>query len=594
MRKLFFLLLLATLFGVVLAGGGYLLLRQQAPAWGSAKILTLTLDAPLEEQALEPTLPFFGSEQPASMSLLYRGLLAARTDPAVRGVALHIHDAAFGLAKAQELRRQIAELDRAGKPVRCYLETAGEGGNGTLEYYLASACTSISLAPAGEINLLGLYADSPFLRGGLDKLRIEPSFLTAGEFKSAGEIFTEVRHSPAARVALDALLDGFYGQIVEGIASGREQDAATVRDWVAAAPLSATKALELGLVDELAYPDEFSDSLEKPAEGEEDAPELADFLAYARRESGRLPGGKRLAILYAQGAIVRGGGGSDPFASEMLLGSADIAAELRDLAEDEGVVAVVLRVDSPGGSALASDLILREVERLREIKPVVVSMSDVAASGGYYIAARATSIVAEPATITGSIGVVTGKLATGRFQEELLGITHDPLQRGANADLYSPLKPYDERQTALMRGRVNEIYGRFLDHVAAGRELDRAAVEAVAGGRVWTGTDAKAVGLVDELGGLDRAVELAREAAGVPAADKLPLVYLPKAPSFLELLSRDGGSGLGSRLVTALSDRLEARLEARLRERYGALAALRRPRLELELDAGWLQLARSL
>lgn len=592
MRKLFFLLLLATLFGVVLAGGGYLLLRHQAPAWGSAKILTLTLDAPLEEQALEPTLPFVGDEQPASMSLLYRGFLAARTDPAVHGVALHIHDAAFGLAKAQELRRQISELDRAGKPVRCYLETVGEGGNGTLEYYLASACSSISLAPAGEINLLGLYADSPFLRGGLDKLRIEPSFLTAGEFKSAGEIFTEVRHSPAARVALDALLDGFYAQIVDGIASGREQDAATVRDWVAAAPLSAAKALELGLVDELAYPDEFSDSLEKSEDDE--SVELTDFLAYARRGAGRLPGGKRVAVLFAQGAIVRGGGGSDPFAGEMFLGSADMATELRNLADDESVVAVVLRVDSPGGSALASDLILREVERLRENKPVVVSMSDVAASGGYYIAARATSIVAEPATITGSIGVVTGKLATGRFQEELLGITHDPLQRGPNADLYSALRPFDERQTALMRGRVNEIYGRFLDHVAAGRKLDRAAVEAVAGGRVWTGSDAKAVGLVDELGGLDRAIELAREAAGIPVTDKLPLVYLPKAPSFLDLLSRNGGSGLGTRIVAALGDRLDSRLEARLRERYGALAALSRPQLELELDAGWLEIGRSL
>ena len=589
MRRLFFLLLLATLLGVVLAGAGYLLLQQRAPRWGSAKVLTLTLDAPLDEQALAPTLPFLGGEERASLALLYRGFLAARTDPTVVGVALYIQDAAFGLAKAQELRRQISELDRAGKPVRCYLETAGEGGNGTLEYYLASACTSIALAPAGEINLLGLYADSPFLRGGLDKLRIQPSFLTAGEFKSAGEIFTEVRHSPAAKVALDALLDSFFGQIVDGIASARKSDATTVRAWIDAAPLSAAAALEKGLVDELAYPDEFRAGLDKLGDGDA---EKVDFLDYARRSAGRLPGGKRVAILFAQGAIVRGGGGSDPFGSENVLGSADMARELRDLADDDSVVAVVLRIDSPGGSALASDLILREVEQLREKKPVVVSMSDVAASGGYYIAARATRIVAEPATITGSIGVVTGKLATGRFQEELLGVTHDPLQRGASADLYSTLKPFDERQTAQLRQRVDEIYGRFLDHVAAGRKLTRSAVEAVAAGRVWTGADALAVGLVDELGGLDRAVAIAREAAKLPETEKLPLVFLPKAPSFLELFSSHGSTGLEERLFAVAADRLEARLQARLG--VGLSARPPRPQLELELDAPWQALAHGL
>jgi protease-4 len=211
MRRLFFFLLLATLLGLVVAGGGYLLLRGDKPGWGSDKVLLLNLDRPLREQALEPALPFVDAGEQASVALLYRGFLAARTDPSVVALGLYIQDASFGLAKAQEFRRQIRELDQAGKPVHCYLETAGEGGNGTLEYYIASACTSVALAPAGEINLLGLFADGLFLRGGLEKLRIEPSFLTAGEFKSAAEIFTEVRHSPAAKVALGALLDSFFG-----------------------------------------------------------------------------------------------------------------------------------------------------------------------------------------------------------------------------------------------------------------------------------------------------------------------------------------------------------------------------------------------
>ena len=597
MRRLFFLLLLVTLVGLVVAGGSYLLLqRAEAPGWGSDKILTLTLDRPLREQALEPTLPFLDAEEQASLALLYRGFLAARTDPSVVGVALYIQDASFGLAKAQEFRRQIAELDKAGKPVHCFLETAGEGGNGTLEYYLASACTSLALAPAGEINLLGLYADGLFLRGGLEKLRIEPSFLTAGEFKSAAEIFTEVRHSPAAKVALDALLDSFFNQIVDGIAAARERDAETVRAWVDAAPVSSAEALEKGLVDELAYPDEFRDSLDEIGDGAGEDAERVDFLDYARGVSRHFAGGKRIAVLFAQGAIVRGGSGRDSFASESFLGSDDMAGELRALADDDSVVAVVLRIDSPGGSALASDLILREVEQLRARKPVVASMSDVAASGGYYIAARATRIVAEPATITGSIGVVTGKLATGRFQEELLGITHDPLQRGANADLYSGLKPFDERQTAVLRRRVNEIYGRFLDHVAEGRKLSRTAVEAVAEGRVWTGADALAVGLVDELGGIDRAIALAREQAEVPESDRLPLVFLPKPPSFWELFSTDSGPGLEARLLALVEARLSGELAGRLGARYGAALPppVPRPRLELEIDGGWQALAQGL
>lgn len=577
MRRLFFLLILVLLLGTLVAGAGYLLAQRPSASRGGAKVLILTLDAPLQEQALEPTLPFLRSEERISLALLYRGFLAARTDPSVVGVALEIRDAAFGLAKAQELRRQIAALNRAGKPVRCYLETAGEGGNGTLEYYLASSCDAIALAPAGEVNLLGLFADSPFLRGGLEKLRIEPSFLTAGEFKSAAEIFTQVRHSPAAKVALDALLDGFFAQIVGDIAAARERDPATVRSWVDAAPLSAKDALDKGLVDELAYPDEFRADLEKLGGGEA---RRVDFLDYARAATARVPGGKRIVILFAQGAIVRGDGGSDPFASEVLLGSTDMASELRALAEDDSVVAVVLRIDSPGGSALASDLILREVEQLRAKKPVVVSMSDVAASGGYYIAARATRIVAEPATLTGSIGVVTGKLATGRFQEELLGITHDPLQRGTNADLYSSLKPFDERQAALLRRRVSDIYDRFLDHVAAGRKLTRGAVESVAAGRVWTGTDALAVGLVDELGGLDRALAVAREAASVPESENLALVYRPKPPSLWDFFDSHREPTLEARLLRFVGARLSTRLP--------------RPQLELELDSAWQQLAHGL
>ena len=538
MRRLALFLLVFTLLGALLAGLGYWLLDRPLAALGSQRLLTLRLDAPLAEHELQGGLPFPGGEPPLSLSLAYRGLLAARIDARITGLAIYLQDASFGLAKAQELRRQLAALRDAGKSVDCYLETAGEGSNGTLEYYLASACVTISLAPAGEINLLGLLADAPFLRGSLDKLKIEPSFLTAGAFKSAGEMFTESRHSPAALQALDALLDGFFGQLVRDLAASRGKEEAVVRSWVDRAPLSAAEALALGLVDKLEFPDEFRARLEE-AHGTHQV-SLAD---YARASDRHAPAAKRVAVLYALGAILRGGSGSSPFSGEVVLGATDFSRRLIELGEDDSIVAVVLRVDSPGGSALASDLILREVERLKARKPVVVSMSDVAASGGYYIAAKATKIVAEEATITGSIGVVSGKLATGRFQEELLGITHDPLRRGASAELYSTLRPFDERQLAVMRRRIDEIYARFLDHVAAGRGLDRSTVETLAGGRVWTGADAKARGLVDEIGGLDRAIALAREAAGIAPTETVSLAFFPKPVSFWDWLRqrpRDG------------------------------------------------------
>jgi protease-4 len=567
-------LVLFTLLGALVAGLGYLWLERRPAPLGGQKLLTLKLDAPLLEYEIEPALPLPGVEPPLTLALAWRGFEAARRDPQVLGLALYVEDAAFGLAKAQELRRQMLALRDAGKEVPCYLETAGEGGNGTLEYYLASACSSISLAPAGEINLLGFYADSPFLRGGLDKLKIEPSFLTAGRFKSAAEIFTEERHSPPAREALGALLDGLFAQIVRDVAAARERPEDEVRAWIDRAPLSSAEALAAGLVDRLEFPDEFRERARELGAGARQI-SLAD---YARAAERRGSSGPKIAVVFALGAILRGGGGVEPFSEQALLGAADLSRVLDEIAEDGAIEAVVLRVNSPGGSALASDLILRAVEKLKEKKPVVVSMSDVAASGGYYIATKATKIVAEEATFTGSIGVVSGKLATGRFQEELLGVTHDPLARGANAALYSTLAPFDERETEILRRRIDEIYERFVGHVATGRGLDREAVAAVAGGRVWTGEDAKAKNLVDEVGGFDRALALAREAAGIAPDARVGLDFYPRPESFWRWLSDQRNGRLDARATAAL-----------LRE---ALVGVPRPRFELELDPVYARLAR--
>jgi protease-4 len=552
---------LAASAGILLGSGGRTLGRART-------VLAWRLSGPVVERAPAAPLPLPGYEPPASVAGVYRAFRQARGDDAVRGVALYIEETRFGLAKAQEFRRQLQAMRAAGKFATCYLETAGEGTNGTLAYYLATGCDRIALAPAGELNLLGLYADAFFLRGTLDKLKIEPAIQAVGRHKSAGEMLTEREHSPPAEEAIAAVLDSEYEQVVAGIAEARHLTPEAVRRLIDEAPLDAEQALAARLVDGLAYPDEFRDSLEELAGGE---PRLVPIEDYGRRGAGA---GRRIAVVFAQGTILRGDGGIQPWTDEVFLGSNDLAEVLDGLAEDDGIAAVVLRVDSPGGSALASDLILRQVERVAAAKPVVASFSDVAASGGYYIAARAKKIVAEAGSITGSIGVVGGKLVTRRFQEELLGVSHDPLQRGRNAGIYSELETFSPEQAATVERLMRRVYATFLEHVAAGRGMTTAAVDAVAGGRVWTGADAHRLGLVDELGGLDRAVELAREAAGIPADARLRLVFYPEPPGLLELLFRENRPAL------------HAQLAAWLR------AAAPRPPLVLELAPELARLAR--
>jgi protease IV len=544
MKKLFAVFSVLCLLAVASTVAGILMSRGKIEV-GGPRVLVWHVEGPIVEHVMRGlNLP--GYEPPDSIASLFRAFRAAREDSRVRGVAVYIEDTGFGLAKAQELRRQLAALRASGKFAKCYLETAGEGSNGTLAYYLATACDSIALAPAGEVNLLGLRADSTFVRGTLDKLRIAPAFRHVGAYKSASETYTETQHSPAAREAIENVLDVDYRQIVDAIADARKLPADTVRGIIDAAPYGAERAKELGLVDAVVYPDGFRDDIEAAAGGD---PDLVSIERYDHRPRSS---GRRLAVVFAEGTILRGGGGIQPWTEEAFLGSADLGPLLRDLGEDDDVAGVVLRIDSPGGSALASDLILREVERLASQKPVVVSMSDVAASGGYYIASKATKILAEPGTITGSIGVVAGKLATRRFQQELLGISHDEILRGRNAGLYSTLDDFSPEQDARFMEQMQRIYGMFVGHVAAGRKMTTAAVEKIAAGRVWTGEDALRLGLVDELGGLDRAVEIAQEAARLPAGASPTLQYYPEQPSVLEVLFGERRPALPAELKALL------------------------------------------
>lgn len=528
MKKLLLVFLL--LFGIAVAAtlAGILMGRRGGGLSAGNTVLVWHVAGPVLEQAV-PELPFSGEAEAHSLAELYPAFRAAREDGGVRGLAVYIQDADFGLAKAQELRRQFTALRGAGKFVECYLETAGEGSNGTLAYYLATGCDRIHLAPAGDLNLLGLYVESRFLRGALDKLKIDPVFNRVGRYKSAVETYTETEFSPESREAIEAVLDGYYTQIVTAVAEARKKNAEEVRWLINGAPYGSEDALRRGLIDEISFPDQFRDHVAKRAGGD---PALLPIEDYRPRPD---IAPQRIAVVFALGAIVRGAGGTAPWTGEIFLGSDDMAALLRDLAEDEAVAAVVLRVDSPGGSALASDLILREVERLKEEKPVVVSMSDLAASGGYYIAAKADKIVAEPATLTGSIGIFGGKFITRRFEQETLGLTHETLKRGANADIYSSLEPYTPEQNLRVQLLMDRAYATFVGHVAKGRRMSLQQVEGVASGRVWTGAAASKIGLVDDLGGLDRAIELARAEAGIAPGDGAGVDFYPEPPSWLDI-----------------------------------------------------------
>ena len=568
MRRL--LIILAVLVGVAILAAAMGIFFSGAPsALGGPRVLSWRIDSPLVDYSEAPDLSLFRRNSPKGLAGIHRTLTQARTDDSVDGLAVYIQSARFGFGKAQEIRTLFQSFTEAGKFVDCYLETAGEGTNGTLAYYLATGCERITLSPLGELNVVGLYADSPFIRGTLDKLRIEPQFLHVGDYKSAAEFYTESEHSAAAAEALGAVLDDLYDQIVSAIAESRELPPDLVRDLIDRAPLDSDQALESGLVDEVTYPDVFEERIDDRREGKSGLIPLKDYQGTAGGIG--LP---RVAVVFAQGTIVRGGNGTDPWSQQRFVGAEGMRQILRPLAEDTDLVGVVLRVDSPGGSPVASDLILREIELLAASKPVVVSMSDVAASGGYYISTKAAKIVAEPATITGSIGVVGGKLATRRFQQELLGISHDTLQRGANADFYSSLDIFSPAQEAQFLRHMTRTYDIFVDHVVQGRGMSREEVEKVAGGRIWTGRQALEIGLVDEIGGLDRAVEMVLEAAGMDPTEPTGLEFYPRPPSLFELLSR------------SLSPLLEIRSTP-----FPMLPTLRTPHA-LELPTELLQLLR--
>jgi protease IV len=511
--------------------------RPNPPSIRDNSVLALRVSGPLPDYV--PDDPFrriFGG-QPQSLSSLLTQFRKAKADKRITAVMLDIDTPGIGWAKAEEIRAAIEDFRTSGKPVYAYMEM---GLN--KDYYMATACDKIFVPPPGELFITGLAADVMFFRGTLDKLGIYPDIYQIGKYKSAGDTFTQKQMTEAHREAVNSLLDDYYGRYIEGIAKARKKSPDEMRALIDNAPYTAPQAKDAGLIDGTLYREEVDKEIKKRlGYKESDDLRIAKGSDYRQisQESLGLNKGEKIAVVYAAGDIVSG---KSAFGSEgeETIGSDSLVKTLEEVRDDKTIKAVVLRVDSPGGSGLASDIIWRAIESLKEKKPVVVSMGDVAASGGYYISAGANKIVAQPSTITGSIGVVGGKPVVKGFYD-WIGVTNEYVLRGKNAGIFRESEKFSDTERQKFQEFLKATYEDFTSKVAKGRNKDKAYIDSIGQGRVWTGRQGKENGLVDEYGGLEKAIEIAKQLAKIPTDKGVQRVILPRPPSFFDELMSGGG-----------------------------------------------------
>jgi protease-4 len=495
--------------------------------------------------------PLFGGSAESFKTKLDR-LTKAKDDANVKSVYLQLDDLHIGWGKLDELRRAIADVRAAGKKVYAHLDSADAKGLLT-----ALACDVVAMPESGDVMMHGMRAEVTFYKDFFEKLHLQADFLQMGDYKGAAEPFTRSGMSPQFRQQFETVINDFYEKsYVEAFVKSRPEKkwtAEQVKKWIDEGAFTAKRAKKLGLIDRLAYAEEFEAQMKAETKDEDvriarhyakQTPDDVDLsnpfaifklLAPPKKKVSKKP---KVAVIYAVGAITTGRGAVDPFSGESAVGSATMIEAIRDAEKDETVKAIVLRVDSPGGSALASDLIWKELAACK--KPVVASMGDVAASGGYYISMAAKKIYAEPGTLTGSIGVVGGKIVTGGLFD-WLGMKTEVISRGANSGLMSSEQPWTESERQVMTKLMQDVYDQFLAKALQGRkkagvEMTKDKLLTLAGGRIWTGRQAKANGLVDELGTLADAVAEAKKLAGQEDND-LDLLILPRPKTFLERLA---------------------------------------------------------
>lgn len=568
------LLSAAILISIVALVALYLVVGRE-PAVPKNATLTITISGDLAEIAPSDVATYLRGRHPPTVHSLVETLRKARVDERIGGVILKPSGFTTPFwAKIQEIRDAVLEFRKSGKPVYAYLEYGSDR-----DYYLATAADKVFLMPASSLDLTGVATYQVFLRGTLDKVGVYPDLRRIGDYKTAVNTFTEKGYTGPHK-EMDAWLnESLFEQLVRGVAEGRQKRDVDVRRLIDEGPFLPAEAVRAGLVDEVAYEDDVREKLRAETGGSSDDEIDDDDYAGISAESLGLNRGAKIGVIFASGAIVSGKSGYDPLTGTTV-GSETLIDAIKLARKDSSLRALVLRIDSPGGSSVASDAIWHELTLAAKgdvTRPLIASMSDLAASGGYYIAMAAESIVAQPATLTGSIGIYGGKYVTGGLYEKL-GATIEGTSHGKRAEIDSPARRYSPDEASKLDEQLRTFYGEFVGKVAGARRKSRDEVERLAQGRVWTGQQALEHGLVDALGGLDRAIALAKERAKIGADEEVELVVFPPRRSFYELLSEQLAGGASRQAIAGqwMISQLTAAEREMLRAFRGPFSLFRR------------------
>ncbi len=550
--------LIGLIAGLLLAGLTVLILvfsaarlGERAPnvADGTTLIIRLRGEIP-EKPPIEIPIPFLSDESRVTVRDCWALLRNAAADSRIKGVILIPEGVNAGWGKLQELREDLLQFKKSGKPLIAFLKYPK-----TREYYLATAADHIYMSPEDMLDMKGLRAELTFFKNTLDKLGVNVEVYHVGKYKDAGDMFTETAATPATREVVNSVLDTIYGGLISTFAAARKQTPEQMRATIDDGPYTAKQALKHGLVDALRFEDEVYGEMKDRLK----QPELKKLLHsdYAKISGASLgvEGKKKIALLVGDGTITRGEE-SNGIGSDEGFVSGPFIRLLRKVGNDPDIQGVILRVDSPGGDAIASDEMLREVKLLSKKKPLVVSMSDLAASGGYYVAMTGDPIIAYPNTYTGSIGIIYGKLNLHGLYDKL-GITKEIMTRGRNADLDSDYHPLTEAGKQKLKESLDEFYTGFVSKAAEARKMKYDELEPLAQGRVWLGSQAKDNGLIDELGGIDKAIELVKKKANIGAAEKIRLVPYPGKRSIFEQWMRSSSDNAVESKIRSLLNGLD-------------------------------------